>query len=222
MPVMDPITEQNDLYVSGTLDAVPGAKKQETDTHFRAKKGKGHFNWRMKWDVELSSRTKIYPRFKFSVWDLDLALYNDAICEGNLNLKGLCKKALKNNAHVKLCHKRKPRFQISSLRQTREENRDKKSSVELSVELVPKELALQLPAGLGRSEPNCNPHLPKPEGRVNWSLFHPLDMLKEILGPKLYAKLWMFICCGMCITLLVFMVPMIASNVVSAPFTGRR
>jgi len=42
----------------------------------------------------------------------------------------------------------------------------------LSIELLPGDIAEKIPAGLGRSEPNANPELPLPEGRLD-----PLKML---------------------------------------------
>ena len=40
--------------------------------------------------------------------------------------------------------------------------------MEISVELMPATVAAQTPAGFGRGEPNLNPYLPPPEGRVKW------------------------------------------------------
>jgi len=59
----------------------------------------------------------------------------------------------------------------------------KKGDLILSIELIPSVETKKRPAGKGRSDPNMNPFLPPPEGRVNWSLFHPLNLLYEILGP---------------------------------------
>lgn len=61
------ITQQNDLYITGLLDG-PGARRQRTDTHLRSKKGKGSFNWRMKFPVTLPMKS---PRFSIQIWDMD-------------------------------------------------------------------------------------------------------------------------------------------------------
>jgi hypothetical protein len=45
---MDTITDMNDLYAKIWFE---GVKPQETDIHWRAKGGKGSFNWRMKFKV---------------------------------------------------------------------------------------------------------------------------------------------------------------------------
>ena len=41
-----------------------------------------------------------------------------------------------------------------------------KGEVLLSIEILPKAAALSQPVGLGRSEPNVNPYLPPPTGRM--------------------------------------------------------
>eukprot|EP01038_Epipyxis_sp_PR26KG_P008250 gene8250-11165_t len=58
----------------------------------------------------------------------------------------------------------------------------------ISIELLPKTLADRLPAGLGRSEPNLNPTLEEPEGRIDFTKFwNPLYILKVIMGERLCA-----------------------------------
>ena len=49
------------------LKGVKGAKKKRTDTHWRSKKGKGNFNWRMKFPIALPARR--WPRLQLAVWD---------------------------------------------------------------------------------------------------------------------------------------------------------
>jgi len=208
--IKDLTTNQNDLFLTGAL-STKGTKKQETDTHWRSKKGKGNFNWRMKWTIDLPA--KPWPRLRMQVWDLDIFSPSDSICETVLTLKGICKRALKKKDRVKIYMKGKDRFYIENLRHPN--FKGNQGRVEISLELMPLTMATQLPAGLGRSDPNLNPFLPPPEGRVNWSLLHPFDMLKEILGPELYRKMCMGCCCMLFVAACVFMGPMIVSNVIS-------
>lgn len=60
------MTNQNDLYIKAW---VQGEAAQETDTHWRCKKGKGSFNWRMKFDVELPMK---FPYLTVQMWDRDI------------------------------------------------------------------------------------------------------------------------------------------------------
>ena len=81
----------------------------------------------------------------------------------------------------------------------------------------------QLPAGKGRSEPNKNPTLPKPVGRLKFSI-NPFRMLFRLLGPKYCAKLGKTCCCAICIVISVlicyYMVPVVFANIITSPITG--
>ena len=49
----------------------------------------------------------------------------------------------------------------------------------MSIEILHKSVADTLPAGLGRSEPNAHPHLPEPEGRIDFTkMWNPFYMLR--------------------------------------------
>jgi hypothetical protein len=72
--------------VTGSLD-VPGYQnRQKTDVHLRSKLGKGSFNWRMIFPVEIPLSA---PRFKIQVWDMDVLSANDSICEASISLSSL-------------------------------------------------------------------------------------------------------------------------------------
>eukprot|EP00456_Euglypha_rotunda_P050257 TRINITY_DN4037_c0_g1_i3.p1 TRINITY_DN4037_c0_g1~~TRINITY_DN4037_c0_g1_i3.p1 ORF type:complete len:176 (+),score=16.04 TRINITY_DN4037_c0_g1_i3:158-685(+) len=157
-----------------------------------------------------------WPRLRFQIWDFDVFAPDDSICEVTMSLKGLCKRAVKKKDRTKIFVKNKKfksdeRFWLDNLKHPN--FKGNQGRMEISIELIPVTVASQLPAGLGRSDPNANPFLPEPEGRINWSLFHPLDMLKEILGPEIYRKLCLGCFCALCVTACAFMMPMIASNV---------
>jgi hypothetical protein len=55
------------------------------------------------------------------------------------------------------------------------------------------------PVGRGRSEPNHDPYLPLPMGRLQFTA-NPFMMLKELLGPKACL---LIICCCVCVSLFV-------------------
>jgi len=209
--IKDAITQQNDLYITGLLDG-PGARRQRTDTHLRSKKGKGSFNWRMKFPVTLPMKS---PRFSIQIWDMDFFSPNDSICEVLLGLSNLFKKAYRVKDRVKLVKGGKDRFWLDKLRHPNEGDKNQ-GRVEVSFEIMPMSVASQLPAGLGRSDPNMNPVLPPPEGRLEWMnlLFNPLKLLREILGDKLYLKL----CCGFICLILIVTVIFITPNVAGSAF----
>ena len=58
----------------------------------------------------------------------------------------------------------------------------------ISIEVVETQDALERPVGKGRKEPNANPYLPKPVGRLKFNL-NPFTMLSQLLGPRLCRRL---------------------------------
>lgn len=70
--------------------------------------------------------------------------------------------------------------------------------IAVSIQIVPEEDAKQMPVGIGRNEPNTNPYLPPPVSRMNVSA-NPFLLMKELVGPKLCAKLFCLFCCGFCL-----------------------
>ena len=92
--------------------------------------------------------------------------------------------------------------------------------VKVLLELLPKSLAEQRPAGKGRDEPNAHPMLPEPEGRVELSLLSPLATFKALVGSKLYSQICSMMLCvvlGVCCW---FMVPLVFSEVVANAING--
>jgi len=77
-----------------------------------------------------------------------------------------------------------------------------KGEICYSIQLWPKEKALVMSVGAARNEPNTNPYLPPPVGRLKWS-WNPFVLGSELCGPVLCAK---FFCCILCIAFILLMV----------------
>jgi hypothetical protein len=94
MPSMETIAQDmNDLYLVASLISQNGLDiEKETDIHWRAKKGNGSFNWRMKFNFTLPQRR---PRLRISAWDQDIFGANDAIGECQMPLTKIFKQAWK-------------------------------------------------------------------------------------------------------------------------------
>jgi len=236
----DEITDQNDLYCTVDLQGgEKGIKRQKTDTHFRAKRGKGNFNWRFLFPINLpaiGAQSKPFPRLKFSIFDRDLIGSNDHIGERIIPLKPLCKRALKihkekrkekaiisvvgrgENFLGQKSEGHEEKFWMDGLKNTN--NPKDNAKMLISLQLVPISLTKQIAAGPGRSDPNTNPHLPPPEGRLNLSLFHPLDMLKDLLGDKLYYKCCCLVISAFCAALCTMFAPSLFGSVASKILTG--
>lgn len=106
VPAMDELEGMSDLYVKAWPE---GCDPQETDTHWRCKKGKASWNWRMLFDVELghSTRAMKFPFLHVQLWDRDLLKFNDCAGEVHMNLEKYYRKAYKRNMAIKLFEKKK-------------------------------------------------------------------------------------------------------------------
>ncbi|RHZ34298.1 hypothetical protein DYB26_005831, partial [Aphanomyces astaci] len=62
-----------------------GTKPQTTDTHWRCSTGKGSWNYRLKFTVQMPMKPE-YGRLTIQLWDKDLAKWNDLIGESQLDL----------------------------------------------------------------------------------------------------------------------------------------
>jgi hypothetical protein len=72
----------------------------------------------------------------------------------------------------------------------------------ISVQIWPKEKAVLMRAGSGRSEPNQNPFLPPPVGRFKFS-WNPFVLGSALCGPKLCCY---FSCCLICAAFILIMI----------------
>ena len=88
----------------------------------------------------------------------------------------------------------------------------------LSIQLVPVDDVKKFAAGHGRKKPNTNPVLPRPTGRLQFSL-NPLRMLYRLIGPKFMNRLarvlCSFLCCFILILLVYNMFPVVFGNLLT-------
>ena len=89
----------------------------------------------------------------------------------------------------------------------------KVGNILISVELLPKALADSRPAGFGRSEPNMNPTLPAPVGRVNWGMmWNPCYMIQEFCGPKIFRIFLVIFLLSSVISFVVYATPLVEAG----------
>lgn len=99
VPSFDTMEDMNDLFFRCWME---GSDYQETDIHWRAKKGKGSFNWRMKFPITLGHKqinTKM-PYFHVQGWDKDVLSANDAIGVATVDLGAFFRQAYKLKTNV--------------------------------------------------------------------------------------------------------------------------
>ena len=86
--------------------------------------------------------------------------------------------------------------------------------LKMTIDIFPKQEAELNKVGAGQSEPNVNPFLPKPFGRIEFTL-NPFKMLNQLIGPALRRKIYCYCCLILCCALCVMMLPMVLSNSIS-------
>ena len=91
-------------------------------------------------------------------------------------------------------------------------------SIAYSVQIWPKDKAVLFNVGSARNEPNTNPFLPPPTGRLKFS-WNPFVMGAALCGPKLCAG---FFCCIVCIAffLLIFFCQPFMNLILNIIFLG--
>lgn len=154
----------SDIYVTGILEET--GEEQKTDIHWRSMNGKGAFNWRMIYELQIPGR---YPRFKIQLWDKDIFHSDQSIAEATLNLKSVFKKMYRENHSIQKIPK-----QWINLIDSR--TLKKQGSVELSIEILTKLVANCNLVGKGRNNPDALPSPHRPA-----SSFHPLRFDKYIV-----------------------------------------
>ncbi|XP_061619874.1 dysferlin isoform X3 [Phyllopteryx taeniolatus] len=183
--------KMSDIYVKGWLDGHEH-NKQKTDVHYRSLDGEANFNYRFVfpflylpaeqlcvvdkkehfWNLD-KAETKLAPRLTIQVWDNDKFSFDDYLGHLVMDLNRTIRPAKspeKCGLHL-LEQPADPRASLFEQRTVkgwwpcvRDQDGQKllAGKVEMSLEMVTEQEDEERPAGLGRDEPNVNPHLEEP------------------------------------------------------------
>eukprot|EP01017_Pseudomicrothorax_dubius_P045811 TRINITY_DN7982_c0_g1_i1.p1 TRINITY_DN7982_c0_g1~~TRINITY_DN7982_c0_g1_i1.p1 ORF type:complete len:406 (+),score=138.25 TRINITY_DN7982_c0_g1_i1:307-1524(+) len=194
VPIMD-VEGTTDIYVTGTISDGTTLK---TDVHLRSQNGKGSFNWRMVFPVKLPMKSNT---ISFKIWDKDLIAKDDFISEISLDISKEAETAYNHEIAIPFHDPKKKneeKFWLKCKGTDEKGQLTDRGEILVSMELIPKSAADLSKVGQGRSEPNQNPFLPPPIGRLKLSL-NPLNMWEQLIGPvarrQVYCVLYL-ICCG--------------------------
>uniref|UniRef100_A0A3Q3X9N3 C2 domain-containing protein n=1 Tax=Mola mola TaxID=94237 RepID=A0A3Q3X9N3_MOLML len=206
--------KMSDIYVKGWLDGHE-YNKQKTDVHYRSLGGEGNFNYRFLfpfhylpaeqlcvvdkkehfWSID-KAETKLAPRLTIQVWDNDKFSFDDYLGHLVMDLNHMLRPA-KSPEKCSLQLLEQPADKLVSLFEqktvkgwwpcTYDRNGERIiGKVEMTLEIVPEQEHEERPAGLGRDEPNMNPHLEeprRPETSFLW-FSSPFKTLKFILWRR--------------------------------------
>merc|ERR1712166_1692319 len=192
----------SDVYFECYIDNKK--KKLKTDVHYRCMDGNASFNYRLK--LKYKNTKKSERQLEVRCFDRDLIGANEFIGSRTIDLwevindclltkrPGSVNKKYYNN-HLKhfdswkdLEVKWEDKFSFwVDLYDTEKGKQVCNGKVRLRIDLLTKEEADESPLGAGRKELNQDPHLPPPEGRIEFSM-NPLKMLKQLVSPAFLKK----------------------------------
>lgn len=109
-------------------------------------------------------------------------------------------------------------FWLPMLSKNEEGETENNGFVRVRIDIVPKEYAEKNKVGSAREDPNQEPYLPPPVGRISWSL-NPCTMYKQLIGPAMRRKICiyctLFICTILCILIAYYVVPVVIGDLIS-------
>mmetsp|Transcript_8349 Transcript_8349/g.8258 ORF Transcript_8349/g.8258 Transcript_8349/m.8258 type:complete len:976 (+) Transcript_8349:1306-4233(+) len=211
----------SDLYVRAWINNMP---PKETDTHYRCQNGRGSWNWRLKFPLELNGRGSNIMNLQ--LWDRDFFSSNDIMGDASIDFNDIAQEAYESGGRVKklgssenwqdrALRRENEKFWVEFKKTNPETGKSEYTGkVLMSFELVPEQRALSCPVGEGRSEPNLDPFLPPPTGRLELS-WNPVKMVGQMCGPEFKTKICQMVCVVLCLLMCIFMFPMIISNSIS-------
>uniref|UniRef100_A0A665VIB6 Dysferlin, limb girdle muscular dystrophy 2B (autosomal recessive) n=1 Tax=Echeneis naucrates TaxID=173247 RepID=A0A665VIB6_ECHNA len=199
--------------------------KQKTDVHYRSLGGEGNFNYRFLfpfhylpaeqlcvvdkkehfWSLD-KAETKLPPRLTIQIWDNDKFSFDDYLGHLVMDLNHMLRPA-KSPQKCNLELLEQPADHLVSLFEQKtvkgwwpcscEQNGQKTiaGKVEMSLEIVTEQEQEERPAGVGRDEPNMNPHLEEPQRPETSFLWFssPYKTLKFILWRRFKWFIILFI-----------------------------
>ncbi|XP_052416119.1 dysferlin isoform X10 [Carassius gibelio] len=184
--------KMSDIYVKGWMHGHE-ENKQKTDVHYRSLGGEGNFNWRFLfpfhylpaeqlctvdkkehfWSLD-KVETKLAPKLTIQIWDNDKFSFDDFLGSLEMDLNHMLSPAKSpEKCGLEMFSQSQDKL-VSLFEQKtvkgwwpcvcdRGDDKILAGKVEMSLEIVSEQEKDERPAGLGRDEPNMNPHLDEPQ-----------------------------------------------------------
>ncbi|XP_016421550.1 dysferlin isoform X3 [Sinocyclocheilus rhinocerous] len=184
--------KMSDIYVKGWMHGHE-ENKQKTDVHYRSLGGEGNFNWRFLfpfhylpaeqlctvdkkehfWSLD-NVETKLPPKLTIQIWDNDKFSFDDFLGSLEMDLNHMLSPAKSpEKCGLEMFSQSQDKL-VSLFEQKtvkgwwpcvcdRENEKILAGKVEISLEIISEQEQDERPAGLGRDEPNMNPHLDEPQ-----------------------------------------------------------
>ena len=213
------VEDTSDIYVLAFLNI---KEKFSTDTHYRCSNGQASFNYRLKIPIET-------PRDNYELniqaFDNDILAKDDFLSGARLNIKNIVKDVnsldlpikftsdyysnlpenCKNVGNIEFLNSDEDEEGVKFWIQC-EKNGKKSGRILCSLEVVPNWYTEINQVGEGRKEPNVNPYLAPPVGRLTFSM-NPVTLLNQFTGPKFRKKFYCILCSALLLIYLCFAIP---------------
>lgn len=218
----------SDVFIRCFFDSKKDAL--ETDTHYRCQTGSASFNYRLMYKI---THPRSDYRFTIQAYDRDFFKSNDMIGSSMIDLKkafedvALTKRPLRVDKayHDEYMRKEGDKalewdkdgesFWLPMISKNNEGKLEDNGHVRIRIDITSMEYAEVNKIGSAREDPNIEPFLPPPIGRLTFS-FNPCDMYKQLVGPAMRRKIaiWccIFICSILCVMILYYLVPIVIGN----------
>jgi len=223
----------SDVFIRCFFDSRKDAL--ETDTHYRCQTGTASFNYRLNYKIEMPRKDY---RFTVQAFDRDFFKSNDIIGSSIFDLKKafedcqLCKRPLHIDKTYYEAYMRKEgdkpmewdkeedSFWLPMISKNNDTGElEDNGHVRIRIDITTMEFAEKNKVGSAREDPNIEPFLPPPIGRLSFS-FNPCDMYKQLVGPAVRRKIaiwcFVFICSALCIMILYYLVPIVFGNLLTS------
>uniref|UniRef100_A0A8C1NBB7 Dysferlin, limb girdle muscular dystrophy 2B (autosomal recessive) n=1 Tax=Cyprinus carpio TaxID=7962 RepID=A0A8C1NBB7_CYPCA len=184
--------KMSDIYVKGWMHGHE-ENKQKTDVHYRSLGGEGNFNWRFLfpfhylpaeqlctidkkehfWSLD-KVETKFSPKLTIQIWDNDKFSFPSFLGSLEMDLNHMLSPAKSpEKCGLEMLSQSQDKL-VSLFEQKtvkgwwpcmcdRENEKILAGKLEMSLEIISEQEQDERPAGLGRDEPNMNPHLDEPQ-----------------------------------------------------------
>lgn len=221
----------SDVYIRGFFDS--RKDPLETDTHYRCQTGRASFNYRLNFKMEVP---RSHYNFTVQAYDRDFFKSNDIIGSAIIDLRQAFEDAALTQRPLRVDKKyhdeymKKPKDEPLSWDEHGEEfwlimrSKDNKGKMEnngrvrIRIDITTKEFADKNKVGSGRDEPNIEPYLPPPVGRLHFTL-NPWEMYKQLIGPAMRKKICIWLCIFfgtiLCCLILYYLVPIILGGLIT-------
>ena len=216
---------------------------KETDTHYRNQNGACSFNYRLLFKFDHPAKSNEDYKLKIQAYDRDFFKSNDLIGEYVLDLKPIIQdseiavrpmavakdyydeylkqqQTLPDGSKVTYWdndiefHEDKQSFWVPMMSKNDKGELECNGKVRIQVDVYPIADAELNKVGEAREEPNVNPYLPLPVGRLTLSL-NPLKMIEQLVGAGFRRKMYTILAIALCVAICIALLPMVMSDLIS-------